>query len=64
MFLVKMTKCHQMYTPGHAREGVVNTPTGHRSKLLLVTRSSLTPREEPSDILNGPGFDRFAGDYD
>ena len=53
-----------MYTHGSVREGVVDTPTVTRSKLLLGDRSSSTPREKPADILNGPVSERFAGDYD
>ena len=36
---VKMTKCRQM-VHGWSAKGSVDTPTGHRSKLPLVTRSS------------------------
>ena len=49
-----------MYTTVSGREGVPDTPTDDRSKLLLVIRSSSGPR----GILNGPVLDRFAGDYD
>ena len=45
-----------MYTRVLGREGVVNTPVGHRSKLLLVTVSSLTQREQTSGILIEPVY--------
>ena len=51
-FTVKTAKCRQMYTTGPAREGVVNTPTDPRSKLLLWVSSSLTQRGQSAGILN------------
>ena len=59
-FTVKTTKCHQMYTPGHPREGVVMIPPDLRSKLLLEVFLTMTQR----GIINAPSFMRFLGDYD
>ena len=62
--MVKMTKCRQMCTPVHVREGVARYPHGRRSKLPLPTAPHLAQREERPDILNGLEITRFLGDYD
>ena len=63
-FIVKMTKCR---LDVHAKWSS-DTPSDHVSKLTtVVTSSSDSARVDSgrfSDILNAPGFERFAGDYD
>ena len=62
--MVKMTKCRRCAHHCTAREVVADTPTVTVSKLTPGDRSSSAQREKRYGILNGPGFERFAGDYD
>ena len=62
--MVKTTKCRQYVHTYMSREVVPDTPTGHRSKLLLVSVSSSGPRGTPDGILNGLVFRGFTRDYD
>ena len=63
-FIVKMTKCRPNVHGLCTRKGRSDTPTGHRSKLLLVSVSSSDLSAVSGGILNGPVFRRFTPDYD
>ena len=63
--IVKMTKCRQVaHTCSGSRRGRRYPHGVGAASCPYRHRSSSAQREQTSDILNGPGIDRFTGDYD